>query len=287
MEISSLAWFNGVLVPTEQANPSVASNTLHLGISVFDGIMAYWNRDHWYVHWLDAHLERFCASSTRMGLNTPWTPAALAEGIAQLLETVPKRTHYLRPIAYRTAPEVFFEVDVESSSMCVFATPVERDADGPYSCQMSARQRVHHRAIPATWKVSGAYANSYLAEREAKASGFDTGLMLDASGRVAEAGTSNIFFLTHEGLLTTPRLNGDVFPGITRALFLDLAREQDIRIAERDVMPGEIPGFAAAFATGTLCEVRAVDRIGVTRLKSSGHPQVQQLIKSFREITHQ
>jgi branched-chain amino acid aminotransferase len=286
MAVSEHAWFNGTIVATAKADPSIASNTLHLGISVFEGIMAYWNRDHWYIHRRDEHLRRFVGGAGRMDLVTPWGVDDLSAGIDELLETLPKRTHYLRPIAYRTAAEVFFQVAEDSSSICVFAVPVGRDAEGGQSLQLSARQRVHHRAIPATWKVSGAYANSYLAEREARADGFDTALMLDVHGRIAEASTSNILFLSH-GELVTPRLDGDVFPGITRALLLELAAGCGLTVAERDVRPAELAGFEAALISGTLSEVRPVDRIGDHVYDSAAHPGARRLLDAFRSETHQ
>jgi branched-chain amino acid aminotransferase len=286
MTVSEHAWFNGMVMDTAKADPSIASNTLHLGIAVFEGVMAYWNRDHWYVHRRAEHLRRFTGGAARMDLTTPFTVQDLGDGIDALLDTLPHRTHYLRPIAYRTGPEVFFQVEKDTSSMCVFAVPVGRDADGALSLQLSARQRVHHRAIPATWKVSGAYANSYLAEREARAAGFDTALMLDVHGRVAEASTSNVLFVA-DGRLITPRLDGDVFPGITRALLLDLAGDCGLDVVERDIHPDELPGFEAALISGTLSEVRPIARIGDRTYASGRHPAVLRLLDAFRAETHQ
>ena len=40
-EPAAIAWHNGKLVEREQAAPSIASHSLHLGVGVFDGIMAY------------------------------------------------------------------------------------------------------------------------------------------------------------------------------------------------------------------------------------------------------
>ena len=80
MAVSEYAWFNGGIVTSGKADPSVASNTLHLGIAVFDGIMAYWNDDHWYVHRGDAHLRRFCTGAGRMDL-----VAALTHEVGHLL----------------------------------------------------------------------------------------------------------------------------------------------------------------------------------------------------------
>lgn len=286
MQVSEQAWFNGTLGDTGKADPSVASNTLHLGIAVFDGIMAYRNGDHWYVHRQDEHLRRFCTGAARMDLVTPWAPADLAAGIAELLDTLPPRTHYLRPIAYRTAPEVFFRVEEDSPSMCVFAVPVGRDATEPYTCMLSSVRRVDHRSIPATWKVSGAYANSWLAEREARRSGVDTGIMLDGRGRVAEASSSNVFFVAGDTLVT-PKLDGDVFPGITRTVVAECAAALGVPVSERDVWPFELERFDAAFVTGTLSEVRPVDRLDRIGYGSSGHPLVRRLLTAFREITHQ
>jgi branched-chain amino acid aminotransferase len=286
MAVSEYAWFNGGIVTSGKADPSVASNTLHLGIAVFDGIMAYWNDDHWYVHRGDAHLRRFCTGAGRMDLVTPYRAADLGAGIGELLETLPRRTHYLRPIAYRTAPDPFFIVTEDSPSMCVFAVPVRRDEDEPYRCELSPIQRIHHKAVPATWKVSGAYANSYLAERHAKTAGFDTGLMLDQRGRVAEASSSNVFFVAGDTLVT-PRLDGDVFPGITRDVLRECAARDGIPVQERDIWPPELPTFDAVLVCGTLSEVHAVDQIGDLHYRSSTHPLVRRLIGAFRTVTHQ
>ena len=54
-EAQPMAWHNGKIVEREQANPSIASHSLHLGIGVFEGIMAYWN-DRYYIHRLEDHL---------------------------------------------------------------------------------------------------------------------------------------------------------------------------------------------------------------------------------------
>jgi branched-chain amino acid aminotransferase len=285
VQMSDWVWFNGRLTSPEHASPSVASNTLHLGIAVFDGIMAYWNGDRWNCHLIDDHLDRFLAGSGKMGLWLQWTSSELADGIRELLETLPHRTHYLRPIAYRTAAEVFFEVAEESTSTCIFAVPVERDIDTPYRCQLSPVQRVRHEAIPATWKVSGAYANSYLAERTAREEGYDTGVMLNTSGFVCEASSSNLFFIAADQLVT-PRADGDLFPGLTRQLIMRLARARTIDVTELDLRPEELGNYQAAFLCGTLSEVRPVSSIGSFKYDSMANKMFAELLSDFRDCTH-
>jgi branched-chain amino acid aminotransferase len=285
MKMSEQVWFNGTLTTPDRASPSVASNTLHLGVAVFDGIMAYANSDGWYCHLLHEHLDRFLTGAERMDLHLQWAIDQLAGGIEQLLQTVAYRTHYLRPIAYRTAAEVFFDVDEESSSACIFAVPVSRDVDVPYRCQLSPIQRVRHEAIPASWKISGAYANSYLAERTAREMGYDTGIMLNAAGFVCEASSSNLFFIENDRLVT-PRVDADLFPGLTRRLLMRQARCRGVEVIERDIRVEELQTFDGAFLCGTLSEVRAINCIGSWEYSSSTHPLFVDVVSDFRRTTH-
>src|SRR5690606_18726156 len=106
-QASTFAWHNGAIVEREAGAPSVASVSFHLGTGVFDGLMAYWNHDHYYIHHGEDHLERFIAGSARMGLQFDWSVRDLLEGIERLLELEPSGTQYIRPIAYRRAPELW------------------------------------------------------------------------------------------------------------------------------------------------------------------------------------
>lgn len=285
MRASDHVWFDGRIVEREQASPSVASNCLHLGIAVFDGMMAYRNGDRWNVHRETEHLERFVAGASRMDLDARWSVEQLSRGAHDLLATLPPRTHYLRPIAYRCAPEVLFDTDNATPSVCMFAIEAARDLDTPLSCQLSPVQRVSHRAIPVTWKVSGAYANSCHAETEARRAGFDTGLLLDDRGLVAETSTSNVFFVRH-GRLLTPRLTGDIFPGITRQVVIEQALRDGIAVEERDIDPSHLEAFNAAFLCGTLSEIRPLSCVGPHAYASAADPTVRGVIDRFRALTH-
>ena len=75
--VSELEWVDGALVPREQGAPSLASSTFHMGTGVFDGIMAYWNEDHFHLHRGREHLVRFKTGAERMDLPFPWEPEQL------------------------------------------------------------------------------------------------------------------------------------------------------------------------------------------------------------------
>jgi branched-chain amino acid aminotransferase len=285
-EVSTVVWLNGEIVERQEASPSISSVSLHLGIGVFDGLMAYWNRDHYYIHKGTEHFVRFCEGSARMNLRFPWSAGQLEAGMHALLDRSPPQTYYVRPIAYRGGPQIFLTgSEARPADVCIFGVPVERDSDRPMTCQISTVERTSCRSVPVTWKICGSYVNSYLARRQAETAGFDDAIMLDRSGNVTEASAANVFFIRGDTVVT-PRLSGDVFPGITRTVILDLAAAAGLTCLERDLTPGDLDGIEGAFLCSTLMEIRPVSSLGAMSLATAMHPTFLNILTRFRETTH-
>jgi branched-chain amino acid aminotransferase len=251
---STHCWSNGEIKDREQGAPSVASISFHLGTGVFDGIMAYWNRDHYYIHRAEDHLVRFRQGAAAMGLVVPWSVEDLHAGIVELLKHEPQGTQYIRPIAFRGGPELWVTgsegrpVDV---SIFTVRTATHRDLDDPIHCELSCIERISSRSIPRQIKVSGAYVNSFHARRTAEKSGAQDGLMFDRDGHLAEASAANVFVIAGDRLLT-PSLKPDVFPGITRKVVIELARDNGMQTTEAeltrsDLIRGQAPAIDGAF----------------------------------------
>ncbi len=284
--VSDLAWVDGEVVPREQGAPSLASSTFHMGTGVFDGIMAYWNGDHFHLHRVEEHLVRFKTGAARMDLPFAWETEQLEEGIRALLETCPRRTHYIRPIAFRGAPEIMLVASRELPvSACIFAVEVERDVADPMRGTIVPVERVSSRAIPVAWKVCGTYANSFLAQRMAFARGADVGVLLDGEGRLAEASTSNLF-LIRDGRLVTPSVDADVFPGITRRCVLEIAERIGAEAVERPVDPAELARCEGAFLASTMLELRPFSAIDDVRFATAEHPLYRRIRAEFDAMTH-
>lgn len=284
-EPAAIAWHNGKLVEREQAAPSIASHSLHLGIGVFDGIMAYWNSDRYYIHRLDAHLDRLRNGSTKMGLGFSWSNTDLKSGILALLEQIPAQTYYIRPIAYRAG--AYFNINDEMPvDVTILAVTIARDVVKPLTCHISPFQRVSGSAIPVTWKICGTYVNSYLGRRTAELNGFNDAIMLDQQGRITEAPAANILFLQKDKVIT-PTLTENIFPGITRATLLDIAQSLGIEVIERDVYPQELENFDGAFLAATMMELKPLVSIDSHQYDSANHVLFSQFLQEFQEITHQ
>src|SRR5207245_7324145 len=74
---------------------------------------------------------------------------------------------------------------------------------------------------------TGNYLNNILALREAHEAGADDAILLDLAGRVTEGTTSNVFFV-QRGVLVTPPLALGMLEGVTRGLFIEIARAEGL-----------------------------------------------------------
>ena len=282
---AAIAWHNGKLVEREQAAPSIASHSLHLGVGVFDGIMAYCNSDCYYIHRLEAHLDRLRHGSLQMGLKFDWSNTELESGLLELLESIPPNNYYIRPIVYRSGAYLNFSDDMPVD-VTILAVTIARDEATPLSCHISKYERVSSKAIPVTWKICGTYVNSYLSRRAAQSEGFNDAIMLDTEGKITEATAANIFFLQSNAVVT-PALNANIFPGITRATLLDIAKLTNIEVVERDIIPSELASFEGAFLAATMMELKPVASIENHKYNTCNHPLFKHFLQKFRQITHQ
>jgi branched-chain amino acid aminotransferase len=127
----------------------------------------------------------------------------------------------------------------------------------------------YQRPNPGAWKLEGKiigqYVNSILATSEAKQRGFDDALMLDLHGNVGQSPAAN-FFLEKDGNLYTPPL-GHITPGITRQTVINICRELEIPLIERQIKPGELETADSAFLCGTAAEIAPIESIDAKPFK--------------------
>jgi para-aminobenzoate synthetase/4-amino-4-deoxychorismate lyase len=98
-------------------------------------------------------------------------------------------------------------------------------------------------------------------------------LLLDGED-VLEASRANVF-AAHDGVLSTPPLDGRILPGITRAAVLEIARGEGLEVRERHLGREELRGADEVFLTGSVRGVepaRSLDGEALGRSAAlSGH----------------
>jgi branched-chain amino acid aminotransferase len=147
------------------------------------------------------------------------------------------------------------------------------------TAQVSSWQRVPDNAMPMRVKCNANYQNGRLAGMQAKADGYDTAILLNARGKVAE-GPGMCFFMVRDGVVITPHTSSDILESITRSTVLELLREAGIETRERDIDRSELAAAEEAFFCGTAWEVTPV--IEIDRLKV-GRGAVGPLVRELQE----
>jgi branched-chain amino acid aminotransferase len=87
-------------------------------------------------------------------------------------------------------------------------------------------------------------------------------LMLDIYGRVSEGSTYN-FFAVRDGKLLTPKRD-NIYPGVTRATILKLAKEVDIEASETDLYVYDLYNADEMFITANSYTIAPVSRFNQT-----------------------
>lgn len=282
---SEFIWFDGNMVPFQEANVHVLSHTLHYGLGVFEGIRCYTQSDGSAGIWcLDEHLDRFLDSIRIMGLVSPYNREELAAACVKVLRENHLTEAYIRPLAFLGMGAMGLGARNNQLHVVIAAWKWgsylgDEGMERGVRLKVSSFVRQHPNAALQRAKVVGHYVNSILARYEANDDGFDEALMLDHHGYVAEGTGENVFVIKHGQVMTPPVLN--ILPGITRATVLEILRHEGVPVIEQFFARDAFYVADEAFMCGTAAEVtpiRELDR----RVVGGGKPgpitrRVQQL----------
>ena len=108
-------------------------------------------------------------------------------------------------------------------------------------------------------KITGNYANSFLAKTESVRLGFDEAIMLDAQGFVAECTGENLFVVRGGKIFTPP--TSSVLEGITRASLLTIAQDLGYEVIETMMSRDHLYIADEVFVSGTASECVALREI--------------------------
>ncbi len=113
-------------------------------------------------------------------------------------------------------------------------------------------------------KVSGNYANSFLAKTESQRLGFEEAIMLDPQGYVAECTGENLF-LVRGGKIITPS-TAPVLEGITRHSIFTIAQDLGYEVLEQPVSRDQLYVADEVFVCGTAAECIGLSEIDFRKI---------------------
>lgn len=284
MDRPKYIFLNDEIVPWEEAKVHVSTAAFKFGTAVFEGLRGYWNEQQrqMYLFQMDAHMKRLEFSQKFMRFDKIFDADYVKEKTIELL----RANEFQATVHSMTTVFVDgFGGPTVCGPVGLAITAAERGGPGLLedgcTAQVSSWMRVPDNAMPMRVKCNANYQNGRLAGLQAKADGYDTAILLNSRGKVAE-GPGMCFFMMRDGVASTPHTSSDILESITRSTVLELLREAGIEIQERDIDRSELVAADEAFFCGTAWEVTPV--IEIDRLKvgtGTVGPQVRALQERF------
>lgn len=248
-------WINGELVPAAEAKVSVFDRGLMYGDGVYEGLRVLEGR---MIFRLGDHLKRLQGSAKTVAITIPYSMDELKAGLGQVVQASGLVEGHMRVIVTRGVSEPGLDPRrATASTVIIMGYPFSARirpgaADSGMRGKLAAVRRFPPQVLDPKVKNLN-YLNEIMAQLEANAAGADTAIMLGMDGFLAEATAANMFLVRDDSLFT-PYPN-HCLAGITRATIMDLAREQGIPVAERDLTITDLLTADEAFLVSTAVDV--------------------------------
>ena len=268
-DLKGKIWMDGDLLKWSDAKIHVLTHTLHYGTGVFEGVRAYETSAGPAIFRLNDHTKRLFNSADLIGMTIPYSPEELNDAQVNVVKENKLNNAYIRPMCFYGSEGMGLRADNLKVHVCIAAWDwgsylgddkitngiKVKVTDFPKRCEKS----MLHKA-----KASGNYLYSMLALKDALNSGFDEALILDVDNNVNEGSGEN-FFMVKDDILYTPR-DHTVLNGITRQTIIDISKDLDLEVFEKDISVDDVKVADEAFFTGTAAEVTPVVQVDQSKI---------------------
>lgn len=256
---------SGQFVPREKALVSVFDSGFLLGDAVWEGLRLYNGK--WFC--LDQHLRRLYEACKFMDIDIGVSPKEIQRDLEELVRVNgmksgcharlmisrgEKWTPYQGPAVNKGPPTI----------VCIAEHKPPAGPDSPAQVNGIKLHTVHVRrgyADSQDQKLnSHSKINCVSACIAANKAGADEGLMLDPHGQVATCNSVHFFIVRNNGEVWTSGGNYCI-PGITRGNIIQICKDNQIPVFEKDFSLYDVYGANEAFVTGTFGGVTPVSQV--------------------------
>jgi branched-chain amino acid aminotransferase len=199
---------NGKLVQWDQAVLHVGCEAVIRGLNVFEGVKAYWQPDRTLkIAMARQHYVRLCRSARLLHMPCVVTYEDYVSAIDQLIAALAK------PDRDMWARTTLFAIDGHwgentSTDLVLTAYNQDKSPSKPIRMGVSTWRRSADVSLPPRVKTGSNYEVSRLARIEGRTRGCDDMILLNPSGRVAEATASCILMVRGDTVYTPPPSEG-------------------------------------------------------------------------------
>jgi branched-chain amino acid aminotransferase len=249
MMLGSKVWFNGTIIPIDQAHVGLSDRGFTLGDGLFETLL--WTGTH--IRFFDDHMARLSRSAVALGFEIPRTTGDIKAGLEALAQDAAGASAALRLTFTRGIGPRGLAIP-DTGQPCLIATiaPLNVTKDG-VSLQTVAIQR--NAGAPSAQFKTLSYIDNIMALAQARALGGDDAIMLGTTGNIACASSANLIMRLN-GKSLTPALTDGAMAGVVRGHLIKAGL-----VEEANISPEQLLTCDSAALSNALIGVRGVQSI--------------------------
>ncbi len=263
-----IAFLNGRFLPEDQAVVPITDRGFLYGDGLFETLRIHNATPLWWGR----HLARLQRGAEFLRLKLPWSGTELRRFAIELIAKNAQPDCILRLAVSRGSGARGYSIQgANSPTVAMTHHPLRPPPTSVRLATATIRVPTHDplSAIKTANKLP-----QILARAEAEERGADEALLLNVEGDVAEAASSNVFWIRN-GTVCTPPVSVGALAGITREVVLELCRAHQVPTVEESISRSALLSMDAVFLTNSGQGIVPVTEIDAQKLKSS--PLVAQL----------
>ena len=282
-------WKNGSFEKWNDSNVHILSHTLHYGTGVFEGVRAYKTENGPAIFRLIDHTSRLFDAASKISIKIPFSESELNAAQCDTLLKNNLDEGYIRPIVYLgneglglRAKDLSINVAIAAWEWPSYMDPKAKE-NGISVMKSSHKQ--YENPLHSGNKIIGTYFSNTMALHEALDNGADEAIMLDKDGFISEGSGENIFIVKNDSIFT-PTTN-HCLNGITRQSVIQIAKDLEFSIQEKNLEYDDLLNADEAFFTGTAVEITPISKLDNNLISNGSRGEItQRLQEKFQEIIY-
>lgn len=279
-------YVNGELFHRDEAKVSVYDSGFMLGDGMWEGMRLYngtWS-------FFDEHMDRFFGSCKAVSLDVGMDRTEILAALDMTAQAngITTDAHCRMMLTRGTKVKPFQHPSLSRSGPTLVIIIEHSKPAGTLSKGIRLATVPQVRGLPMSQDAkfnSHSKLNCVLACLQAEQAGADEGLMLDPHGFVNTTNACN-FFIVRKGQVWTS--TGDYcMNGVTRQKVIDICRDNDIPVFERNYSLYETYSADEAFMTGTFGAQTLVSEIDGKQIGTGAHPVMDRIRELYKELVTQ
>ena len=274
-----IVYVDGELLPRNEAKVSVFDSVVQGGDAVWEGLRLYKEG----IFCLDRHLNRLQESAKALAFADIPSTNQIKKAVFDTLSAngMFEETHIRLTLTRGEKVTSGMDPRLNQKGSCLIVLaewkPLVYDNETGIEVITSSQRRnnpqfldskIHHNNL----------LNNILAKIQANVAGVDAAIMLDEHGFVSELNDTNLF-MVKSGEIFTPNAD-NCLHGITRQLVIELAKDLQIPLTERNLSLTEFYVADEVFACGTMGELTPLIKIDGRKIENKSDENIVTKLRS-------